>query len=122
MGQDHGERSEGPQRGVGEAQSRRGEGLAVSERRAKVQGDQYASFDWPDREDRDGSVPWSVHESAWKDYARVYGGAQTAERINERGGFGYREIQCALAGDSERSRCVEKHPPVPGWEPRSGGT
>lgn len=39
-----------------------------------------------------GSVSWAEHVEAWEDYARHYGREQTAERLAERGGFGYAEI------------------------------
>ena len=67
-----------------------------------------------------GTVPWSVHELAWKGYAKAGNGDQSAECIAERGGFGYREMQYALAGDF--NACMRDDgralPPVPGWEPK----
>jgi len=39
-----------------------------------------------------GTVAWSEHLEAWPDYARRYGGDQSAERIAERGGFSYWEL------------------------------
>lgn len=41
---------------------------------------------------RAGTVEWHEHECAWRDYARRYGTSQSAERIAERGGFGYGEL------------------------------
>lgn len=38
-----------------------------------------------------GTITWSEHEKAWQAYERKYGG-QSAERIAERGGFGYEEL------------------------------
>lgn len=64
-----------------------------------------------------GTIPWDVHLNAWAGYAKAGHGAQSAERINERGGFGYREVQCALLGHYNRCGvCEEEHSPVPGWE------
>lgn len=39
-----------------------------------------------------GTISWEEHVEAWNDYARRYGRDQTAERLAERGGFGYGEI------------------------------
>lgn len=39
-----------------------------------------------------GTVTWSEHLQAWKQYARDGHRSLSAERINERGGFGYSEI------------------------------
>ena len=65
-----------------------------------------------------GKVPWDVHVRAWEGYARQFGCEQSAERIAERGGFGYREMQIHLAG----LKCPVSEdvvlPEVPGWEPR----
>lgn len=36
-------------------------------------------------------IPWDVHLKIYEGYAKRYGYAQSAERINERGGFGYEE-------------------------------
>lgn len=70
-----------------------------------------------------GTIPWSTHLLAWQGYADAgHGGptGQSAERIAERGGFGYREVQCAIAGHYNRTgRCGETHPEPPGWKPRS---
>lgn len=52
---------------------------------------------WVQRE-RDkpaGTVAWSEHCEAWLGYERTYPGSardQDAERINQRGGFGYYEM------------------------------
>ncbi len=82
----------------------------VSYRRVVVQGD----------EGRHGcsagTVPWWVHLKAWEAYDRAGHGEQSAERIEERGGFGYGELQCLLA---DHYVCGSgEHGPVPGWEPR----
>lgn len=61
----------------------------------------------------DGTVPWSVHLQAFEVYSNLLGKSQSAERIAERGGFGYRELQCLLAG--HYTYCAAEHDPVPGW-------
>jgi hypothetical protein len=38
-----------------------------------------------------GTISWAEHVEAWTDYAKHYKG-QSAERIAERGGFGYNEL------------------------------
>lgn len=43
-----------------------------------------------------GTVAWAEHAEAWEVYAKRYGREQSAERINERGGFGYNEIAMLL--------------------------
>lgn len=64
-----------------------------------------------------GRVPWHVHLAAWNGYAAAGHGGQSAERIAERGGFSYREIQCAIEGHyNDCFGCKEDHPPVPEWE------
>jgi hypothetical protein len=49
-----------------------------------------------------GTIAWSEHEQVWKAYAARYGRQQSAERIAERGGFGYGEI-VMLTGDVPRT-------------------
>lgn len=39
-----------------------------------------------------GSIAWSEHLEAWNRYAARYGTSQSAERVAERGGFGYEEL------------------------------
>lgn len=53
-----------------------------------------------------GVVAWWEHELSWQDYARRYGTQQSAERIAERGGFGFNELTDHLG-----------HEPTT-WEPR----
>lgn len=53
-----------------------------------------------------GSVLWAEHCEGWKQYARRFGEDQSAERIAERGGFGYYELTEYLG-----------HNPTT-WEPR----
>lgn len=40
-----------------------------------------------------GTIAWSEHLEAWSRYAAKYGREQSAERMAERGGFDYRELQ-----------------------------
>ena len=48
-----------------------------------------------------GTVEWWAHYDAWRNYTR-YHHSQSAERVEERGGFSYGELQCALAGHYDR--------------------
>ena len=71
-----------------------------------------------DRERPAGTIPWEVHDEAHHGYARATFNGQSVVKIAERGGFGYRELQCALAGHYGLCwGCRESHPDVPGWEP-----
>jgi hypothetical protein len=45
-------------------------------------------------------VPWRIHLKAWEQYAKLGHGAQTAERLAERGGFGLEELIILLAGEN----------------------
>lgn len=55
-------------------------------RRAPVQGESRPHERAP------GTVTWAEHEQAYTAYAARYGTSQTAERLAQRGGFGYREM------------------------------
>lgn len=44
------------------------------------------------------SVPWSVAERAWVAYAQRYGTEQSVERLAERGGFGWSEMDDLFPG------------------------
>lgn len=86
----------------------------MSERRAPVQGERGggARVGHPA-----GTVPWSTHLAAWEGYAAAGHGSQSAERIAERSGFSYSELQCALAGHyNDTGRCGQQHPEPLGWE------
>ena len=48
-----------------------------------------------------GSVAWAEHCLAWSTYAQQYGRGQTAERMAERGGFGYYELTLYLGHEPE---------------------
>jgi len=66
-------------------------GDAAQPRRAPVQGE-------PLRRPRraPGTIDWAEHEEVWRAYSAKYGESQSAERIAERGGFGYDEIALLL--------------------------
>ena len=90
----------------------------MSERRAPVQADTSRTKPTGALGEVPGTVPWDVHVLAWEGYAAAGHGAQSAERMAERAGFSYRELQCALAGHyNDCYHCTEQHEPVPGWTP-----
>lgn len=43
-----------------------------------------------------GTITWEEHQRAWEAYAEKYGRTQSAERIAERGGFSYSELEKLL--------------------------
>lgn len=59
---------------------------ATSILRAPVQGDYKRGGRPP------GTVLWGEHVEAWNEYAKRHGTQQSAQRIAERGGFGYDEL------------------------------
>lgn len=62
-----------------------------SERRAPVQSDRFGGSRKIKMEA--GTVSWIEHEEAWMAYTGGTGrNLQSADRIAERGGFGYREM------------------------------
>lgn len=48
-----------------------------------------------------GTVTWEEHLKAYEGYAARYGTSQSAERLAERGGFGYWEITDMLGHEPE---------------------
>jgi hypothetical protein len=70
-------------------------------RRAPVQADRAANRG-------PGTITWAEHLTAWSAYAARYGDGQSAERLAERGGFGWGELVVLL-----------KHEPAT-WRPRGG--
>ena len=52
-------------------------------------------------------VPWRVAEKAYATYVKLYGSAQTLERIAEQGGFSSLELIMLLAGEETLSGWVE---------------
>jgi hypothetical protein len=80
------------------------------ERRAPVQGDGLYRLRPDDPRTKGSHVPgtveWSEHEEAWKDYHKRHPD-QSAEVIAERGGFGYNEMTTHL-GHEPRT-----------WKPRN---
>lgn len=57
-----------------------------TERRAPVQ-----AVYWPNKRPA-GTISWAEHLEAYAEYVRRFGIYQSAERIAERGGFGYDEL------------------------------
>lgn len=55
----------------------------MSERRVPVQGE---------GKKPSGSITWSEHVKAWEIYDRKWRCGQSAERLAERGGFGWLEL------------------------------
>lgn len=74
-------------------------------RRAPVQGE-YATPG--DSARGPGTITWEEHLAAYAGYSGMYGTSQSAERLAERGGFGYRELVDFLG-----------HEPTT-WTPRGG--
>lgn len=66
-------------------------------RRAPVQSDRFA----PGGTRGPGTVTWAEHLLAWSGYAREHGSSQTANRMAERGGFGYSELTRYLGREPE---------------------
>lgn len=64
-----------------------------------------------------GTIPWATHLRAWEGYAAAGHGEQSAERLAERGGFSYREVQCAIEGhyNDLLAGCYRRHPVPEGW-------
>jgi hypothetical protein len=56
-----------------------------------------------------GTIAWSEHEEAWREYSRRYGNAQSAEHIAERGGFGHGELLRFLGRDPLTFRLAKEH-------------
>lgn len=66
-------------------------------RRAPVQGDDGAGYPPGSPYHRPGAkgpgtVAWTEHLEAYSSYAARFGHSQSAERLAERGGFGYQEM------------------------------
>ena len=72
-----------------------------------------------------GTIPWAVYLEAYAVYENRHPG-QSAERMQERGGLCYFEIQACLAGDykiaGRKTQEEADLPPIPGWEPRRTAT
>lgn len=63
------------------------------------------------------AIPWPVAERAWAVYAQLHGTSQSVERLAERGGFNWGEMDLYLPGWRELAR----RPPVP-QPPAARGT
>lgn len=70
----------------------------VCGRRARVQSEYQTSKRGPKPP---GTVTWVEHLKAYEKYAALYGTSQSAERLVERGGFGYWEITDLLGHEPE---------------------
>lgn len=68
-------------------------------RRAPVQGE---------RDRAGGSITWAEHLEVYERYAAKYGCGQSAERLAERGGFGYKEAERLLGRPLRTWRVREK--------------
>lgn len=68
-------------------------------RRAKVMGDGVRGKRGP------GTITWAEHLEVWSKYAQRHGKGQSAEHIEERGGWGYDEAEKLLGR------------PLTTWEP-----
>lgn len=47
-------------------------------------------------------IPWSTAEIIYRAYSRLYGTSQSLERLAERGGFGWSEVQLIFADLKKR--------------------
>jgi hypothetical protein len=77
----------------------------VPERRTRTQasGPYWLSVDrWPTGTRGPGTIAWSEHEEIWRAYDAKEHNGQDAERIAERGGFGYWEA-AQLLGHEPRT-------------------
>lgn len=70
---------------------------------APVQGDLLRPADRPAREP--GMIEWAEHLEVWRAYVKLCGADQTAERLAERGGFGFDEA-AKLLGRELRTWCL----------------
>jgi len=80
-------------------------------RRAPVQGD--TGWITPRRHPNarpPGTIAWDEHLAVWEAYAKRYGRSQSAERIAERGGFGFAEIVMLMGKPPETWRRHEARP------------
>lgn len=64
-------------------------------RRAPVQSNKFEGG--PQNKVGPGTISWSEHLEAWTAYCARYGSSQSAERLAERGGFGFNEL-CGFLG------------------------
>jgi hypothetical protein len=53
---------------------------------------------------RGPSIPWSLAEAIYAGYAALYGESQTLERLAERGGFSWPEVEIIYNDRNKRSR------------------
>jgi len=74
-------------------------------RKAPVQ----ATHGPPDKRRPAGWITWAEHLEAWEAYQRKYGSSRSAQRIAERGGFCWYELNEFLGREPQT------------WEPRTSG-
>jgi len=55
------------------------------------------------------SIPWSLAERVYEDYAYLYGRAQSLERLAERHGFGWEEMIWIQYEAAERRAKHDRH-------------
>lgn len=48
------------------------------------------------------SIPWSLAEVIYAGYSALFGSSQSLERLAERGGFGWREVE-AIYNDRDKA-------------------
>ena len=53
-----------------------------------------------------GLITWEEYLEAYAEYAKRYGNEQSAERLEERGGFGYKELIQLLGHEPKTWRKV----------------
>ena len=64
-----------------------------------------------------GTITWREHAQAWIPYGARYGNRQDAERIAERGGFGWSELTEYLGHEPKTWEPDERTPKNPDfWE------
>lgn len=62
-------------------------------------------------------IPWSLAELIYEAYAAQYGRDQSIERMHERGGFGWHEVEVIFSGLARRHPntliAMRKRHPIP---------
>ena len=84
-----------------------GEGMTCM-RRFPIHGD-HGRIGYPDYRGP-GTVDWHLAEEAYVEYARRYGKSQSLERLGERGGFGWSEIENLLKDGRDRRALPSPEP------------
>ena len=63
----------------------------------------------------EGSITWEEHLEVYERYAALYGTRQSAERLAERGGFGFYEAQTLLGRALKTWSVRGRERPGGGW-------